>query len=168
MKNIFLLIPFTALILAFTGCETFEKGVPQEVVIVSFPTNASVYINGEAAGITPLTTELPRKLVHEIKLEKPGYNKALKYVAPVPNDKSTQFIRFGLSEDLGYYVDLEPRKTEAKLKNSLVPSSSGSDPFENMAKRALEADRQLEAGEITPLEHKYIIEQIIEYFESIS
>jgi hypothetical protein len=35
-----------------------------------------------------------------------------------------------------------------------------------MAKQALEADRRLKAGEITPLDHKYIIEQIIEFFES--
>jgi hypothetical protein len=34
-----------------------------------------------------------------------------------------------------------------------------------MAKRALDADKRLENGEITPLEHKYIIEQIIAFFE---
>jgi hypothetical protein len=35
-----------------------------------------------------------------------------------------------------------------------------------MAKQALEADRRLESGAITPLDHKYIVEQIIEFFES--
>jgi hypothetical protein len=168
MKHTFYLLPLVALVTLFSGCETLEKGVPQEVVIVSYPTQASVYINGEAVGITPITTELPRKLVHLIRLEKAGYNSANKYVAPVPNDKATQFIRFGLSQDLGYYADLEPRKTEAKLKSELVPSSTGADPFEKMTLRALEADRQLEAGKISPMEHKYIIEQIIEYFEKVS
>jgi hypothetical protein len=47
-----------------------------------------------------------------------------------------------------------------------VPKSTGADPFEKMAVQALRADARLEAGEITPLEHKVIIEQIIAFFES--
>lgn len=143
-----------------------DRGVPQEVVVLSFPTEASVYINGEAQGITPIVLKLPRKVTHEVRLEKRGYNSAVKYFAPVPNEKSENFIRFGLSEDLGYYVDLEPGTLQAELKSGLVPNSTGADPFEKMAKQALEADRQLEAGEISPLEHKVIIEQILEFFES--
>lgn len=154
--------------LVFLGCEHMRTGVPQEVVILSFPTEASVYINGEAAGITPMTVALPRKVNHEIRLEKPGYNSAVKYITPVPNEKAKNFVRFGLSEDLGYYVDLEPSKLKAKMKSELVPGSLGADPFEKMAIQALKADAMLEAGEMTPLEHKYVIEQIIEFFESQS
>ena len=66
------------------------------------------------------------------------------------------------------FSDLEPGTMKAKLKSELVPTSTGADPFERMAQQALEADRRLEAGEITPLDHKYIIEQIIEFFESES
>ncbi|WPJ96893.1 PEGA domain-containing protein [Coraliomargarita algicola] len=159
-------IAFASLI--FTGCASFERGVPQDVVILSFPTEASVYINGEATGITPMEIALPRKLTHEIRLEKAGYNPAVKYFTPVPNEKAENFIRFGLQEDLGYYVDLEPGTMKAELKSGLVPHSTGGDPFERMAQQALAADRQLEAGEITPLEHKYIIEQILEFFEAQS
>ena len=150
------------------GCASFERGVPQSVIILSFPTEASVYINGDAVGITPMEISLPRKLVHEIRLEKHGFNAAVKYFAPVPNDDAHNFIRFGLKEDFGYYVDLEPGTMRAELKSELVPTSTGADPFERMAQKALEADRLLEAGEITPLDHKYIIEQIIEFFESKS
>lgn len=150
----------------FSGCEHMRTGVPQEVVILSFPTEASVYIDGKATGITPMTVELPRKVNHEIRLEKRGYNPAVKYVTPVPNEKSKNFIRFGLQKDLGYYVDLEPGKMKAKMRSELVPTSTGADPFEKMAVQALKADARLEAGEITPLEHKYVIEQIIEFFES--
>jgi len=165
MKSIFL-IPTTAVLLAFlTGCASMKEGVPQEVTILSFPTEASVYINGNAAGITPMQTELPRKVVHEIRLEKDGYNPAVKYISPQPNDKANNFIRFGLSEDLGYYVDLTPAKLKAKMKSELVPQSTGADPFEKMAQMALAADQKLENGEISALEHKYIIQQIIEYFE---
>lgn len=152
--------------LLFSGCASFQSGVPQKVIILSFPTEASVYINGDATGITPIEIALPRKVTHEIRFEKQGYNSAVKYFAPVPNDKAENFIRFGLKEDLGYYVDLEPGTMKAKMKSELVPTSTGADPFERMAQQALEADRRLETGEITPLEHKYIIEQIIEFFES--
>jgi hypothetical protein len=154
--------------LLFAGCASFERGVPQKVVILSFPTEASVYIDGDAAGITPMEVALPRKMTHEIRLEKEGYNSAVKYFAPVANDMAENFIRFGLQEDLGYYVDLEPGTMKTELKSGLVPTSTGADPFGRMAQQALEADRQLEAGEITPLEHKYIIEQILEFFESQS
>ncbi|MGZ0654031.1 PEGA domain-containing protein [Coraliomargarita sp. W4R53] len=152
--------------LMFSGCASFESGVPQKVIILSFPTEASVYINGEATGITPMEIALPRKVTHEIRLEKEGYNPAVKYFSPVPNEKAENFVRFGLQEDLGYYVDLEPGTMKTELKSGLVPNSTGADPFERMAQQALAADRQLESGQITPLEHKYIIEQIIEFFES--
>ncbi|MGJ8637867.1 MAG: PEGA domain-containing protein [Opitutaceae bacterium] len=166
LKSIFpLSFIATALVFAISGCATFERGVPQEVVILSFPTEASVYINGEATGITPLVLDLPRKVTHEVRLEKRGYNSAVKYFAPVPNEKADNFIRFGLSEDLGYYVDLEPGTMETELQSTLIPTSTGADPFEKMAKQALKADQQLEAGEISPLEHKVVIEQILEFFE---
>lgn len=160
-----ILLPFVSF---FAACETFEKGVPQEVVIMSFPTEASVYVNGDALGVTPLVVELPRKIVHEVRLEKHGFNPAVKYFTPVPNAKNENFIKFGLARDLGYYQDLEPGEMKTEMQSDLVPNSVGVDPFETMAKQALEADRQLEAGEITPAEHKVIIEQILEFFESQS
>lgn len=160
--------PFVFLVLSallLGGCETFRKGVPQDVVILSFPSDADVYINGEKEGQTPMRIELPRKVTHEIRLEKEGYNSAVKYFSPVPNERSENFVRFGLARDLGYYVDLDPQSMKAKMRSGLVPNSVGSDPFERMARQALEADRKLEKGEITPREHKYIIEQIVEFFE---
>lgn len=166
--TVFLLsLSFVALS-GLTGCKHLKVGVPQEVVIVSFPNEASVYINGVARGITPMTLELPRKVNHEVRLEKRGYNPAVKYFTPVPNEESENFIRFGLKEDLGYYVDLEPGTMKAKMRSGLVPTSIGADPFEKMAIQALQADAQLEAGEISPAEHKNIIEQILEFFDSQS
>jgi hypothetical protein len=163
------LLALSSIILSFvTGCEHLKVGVPQEVVILSYPTEASVHIDGVAKGITPMMVELPRKINHEVRLEKRGYNPAVKYFTPTPNGKSENFIRFGLEEDLGYYVDLEPGTMKAKMRSGLVPNSVGADPFEKMAIQALQADARLEAGEITPAEHKYIIEQIIEFFESQS
>lgn len=149
-----------------SGCASFERGVPQEVTILSFPTESNVYINGEATGITPMQVKLPRKVPHEIRLEKRGYNSAVKYFAPVPNEKAENFVRFGLSRDLGYYVDLEPGTMQSELLSDLVPRSTGADPFERMAQQALLADARLESGDISPLEHKVIIEQIIDFFDA--
>jgi hypothetical protein len=165
MKSSIYIIPALALSLLFSACASFEKGKPQEVVILSFPTEASVYIDGVATGITPMTVGLPRKLTHEIRLEQEGFNPAVKYFTPVANEHGQNLVRFGLAQDLGYYHDLEPNVMEAKMKSDLVPNSTGADPFERMAQQTLEADRQLEAGKITPLEHQYIVEQIINFFE---
>ena len=83
----------------------------------------------------------------------------------MPNEKADNFIRFGLERDLGFYVDLEPGTMKTEMLSGLVPTSTGPDPFERMAQRALAADEKLESGEITPLEHKFIIEQIIDFFQ---
>jgi len=168
MKSALPLILSLLSVATFVGCENLRTGVPQEVVILSFPTEASVYINGKATGVTPMTLALPRKINHEVRLEKLGFNPAVKYFTPVPNEKAENFIRFGLSEDLGYYVDLDPSKMKAEMQSELVPGSLGADPFEKMAIQALKADAKLEAGELTPMEHKYVIEQIIKFFESQS
>ena len=59
---------------------------------------------------------------------KEWFNSAVKYFAPVPNDKAHNFVRFGLMEDFGYYVDLEPGTMKAKLKSELPTTSTGADP----------------------------------------
>ena len=143
-----------------------QDGLPQEVTIVSFPSEATVYIDGASWGTTPMTLALPRKVNHEVRLEKPGYHTAVKYFTPARKKEATNFIRFGLQEDLGHFMHLEPSKMQVRMKSELVPVSTGRDPFETMAIQTLEADARLEAGEITPIEHKYIIEQIVAFFES--
>ena len=77
----------SASFLGFTGCTALEEGVPQEVVVMSFCPRRGL-VNGDAQGITPMTLELPRKLVHEVRLEKHGYNPAVKYFTPVANEKA--------------------------------------------------------------------------------
>lgn len=167
MKTRFTIFPaVVAAILFLNGCAHLRDGMPQSVIVMSLPSGAEVFINGESVGPTPLSVDLPRKIVHEVRLEKEGYNTAVKYFTPVPNEKSENFIKFGLSRDLGHYVDLEPGEMKEELESDLVPQSTGKDPFDRMAKQAFEADRRLKDGEITPQEHKVIIEQIIQFFEN--
>jgi hypothetical protein len=164
MKPIITLLAAIALIFSM-ACKTMQVGVPQEVVILSFPGEASVYINGEAVGVTPIQTSLPRKMTHEVRLEKAGYNPSVKYFTPVENERGKALITFGLVRDFGYYYDLSPNPMEGQLNTDLLPRSRGVDPFEEMAKRVLEADQRLQEGEISALEHRFITEQILSFFD---
>jgi hypothetical protein len=164
MKSIFALVAASVLLFS-VACKTMEIGVPQEVVILSFPGEASVYINGEPAGVTPVQTALPRKMTHEVRLVKAGYNPSVKYFTPVENERGKALITFGLVRDFGYYVDLSPNPMEGQLRTDLLPQAIGPTPFEEMAKRVLEADRRLQDGEISPLEHRVTTEQILAFFE---
>jgi hypothetical protein len=163
--KLFLAFSSAVILLFSVACKTMEIGVPQEVVILSFPGEASVYINGEAAGVTPVQASLPRKMTHEVRLVKAGYNPSVKYFTPVENERGKALITFGLVRDFGYYVDLSPNPMEGQLRTDLLPQSRGVDPFEEMAKRVLEADRRLQDGEISALEHRVITEQILSFFE---
>lgn len=162
------LLPITSLLTACSFFETwnrtFEEGVPQAVMIQSFPDGAQVLIDGEAIGRTPLQVALPRKRVHEVRLSHPGYRTAVKYFAPQRNAKGEAFIRFGLMEDLGYYYDLTPSAMQARLSHNLVPRSRSANPFQEMASRVLRADDMLVRGEIDPLEHRRLTYELRTFY----
>jgi hypothetical protein len=146
----------------FSGCASDYSTVS----IDSLPSGAEVMIDGKSVGTTPTSLKLLRNNSYEVRIEKEGYNPAIDYLKPVANDKAENKIRFGLAEDFGHYVDLQPSSMKLQLRSELVPHSTGADPFKTMAEHTREADRQLEAGNITAEEHKYIIEQIIAFFEA--
>lgn len=157
---------FTALAcFLLSGCATFEEGANQEVNVASFPAGAEIFINGEPAGTTPATLMISRKIAHEVRVQKAGYDTYIDYFTPTPNARSENYVKFGLAEDLGQYVDLQPVIMNVKMRSEFVPQSTGGDPFNTMGQKILEVDRRLEAGLISPIEHKYIIEQIITFFE---
>ena len=157
---------FTVLALfLLSGCATFEEGANQEVNVASFPAGAEIFIDGEPAGITPATLTISRKVAHEVQVQKAGYDTYIDYFTPTPNARSENYVKFGLAEDLGHYVDLQPVSMNIQMRSEFVPQSIGGDPFKTMGQKILEVDRHLEAGLISPVEHKYIVEQIITFFE---
>ena len=165
MKHTLLQI-YTALVFfLLSGCATLEDIASQEVKIASFPVGAEILIDGESVGVTPATLMLPRKIAHEVRVRKTGYVTYIDYFTPTPNARSKNFVKFGLAEDLGQYVDLQPESMNIELRSEFVPQSTGGDPFKTMGQKILEVDRRLEAGLISPVEHKYIVEQIITFFE---
>ena len=64
----------TAVILLYmSGCATVLRGTKQDVAVTSAPGGASVYVDGDNAGMTPCTVELKRNSSHTIRVELAGY-----------------------------------------------------------------------------------------------
>lgn len=148
----------------FTGCELFEEGFDQPVTVYSYPTGADVVVNGDTVGQTPTTIELGRLKAHQITLQKEGYKPANETVMPSRNEAGESVVRFGLMEDTGLYYDLKPSPVRAKLVTEVLPNSKGPDAYNDMANLITEVDARLAFGQIDPVEHKYIIDQIVEFY----
>lgn len=155
--------------LALGGCSTpkvFDQGFDQRVTLYSFPPGAKVSVNGEALGRTPVSVELPRRVNHTVRLEKHGYKVYEGDLAPTPNGKGDAFIRFGLMQDFGMYEDLEPNPIAIQMQPDVLPDWAGPDPYTEMAAIILKVDGEHEAGFIGPIEHKYKVAKVIEFYSN--
>ena len=149
---------------AFTGCELFEEGFEQPVTVYSFPTGAEVSVDGDSVGKTPVTVELGRLKAHQFVLTKSGYKPQKETVMPTRNEEGKGLVRFGLMEDTGLYFDLEPQPVRANLVTDVLPNSKGIDAYAEMSTLITEVDQPRESGQIGPVEHKYIVDQIITFY----
>ena len=61
------------LTLAVAGCGTIMSGGGQDIGISSAPSGATVVIDGQSMGTTPVNLELSRKERHIVRLELSGY-----------------------------------------------------------------------------------------------
>ncbi len=154
------------LALCATGCTAFEKGTPQDVIVLSYPDGANVSIDGLPAGETPMLAEMHRKTSYKLVASKDGYKPQTEIVGPVPNEASRNFIRFGLLSEVGFYYDLKPNPVEFKLVPSLVPDYAGADPYGEMVERVLQADKMREQGKLSADEHRYVVHQIVEFYSN--
>lgn len=147
-----------------SGCQTFKEGAPQDVAIYSFPAGAEVWVDGKAVGRTPVDVPLARKSTHEVVLKREGYKDAVRVVAPAENEKSKNVVQFGLLHEAGYYVDLSPNPLEVQLIPDILPATRGPDAYGQMAELILKADQMRAEGKISPVEHKYIVSRIVEFY----
>ena len=60
-------------LLQLTGCATIIHGTKQEVGISSAPSGASVMIDNNDIGVTPVVSKLSRKANHVVKIQMAGY-----------------------------------------------------------------------------------------------
>lgn len=148
----------------FTGCTAWRDGVEQDVSVMSFPSGASVSVDAEVVGQTPVDIPLRRKLTHQILLQADGYRDHRQDIYPIRNAAGHAFVQFGLLEDFGYYFDLVPNPVEIQMMPSIIPFSRGATPYVDMAEKVIATDERREAGEIGPVEHRYIVERIIEFY----
>lgn len=148
-----------------SGCATLTKGRKQAVEITSAPAGASVLVNGNPVGSTPMRANLSRREGHEVTIEKPGYYSERVLVRTVPNEAADAFIRFGFDEQMGAHNDLVPAKIAAELDPLLLPESVGEDPVSELAAKVLEADEKLYRGEIDADEHRYILARLLEVYQ---
>lgn len=74
MRNVILLVIMIVVTAALTGCASIIVGTSQDIFITSKPDGATIKINGEVQGKTPMTLKLHRganqKIVH---IERDGY-----------------------------------------------------------------------------------------------
>lgn len=148
------------------SCQSPRQGMTDVVPITSMPPGALVTVDGAPAGTTPTQLNLSRLRPHSIKLERQGYQVWHAQLSPTPNERAANLVRFGLLVDAGYYQNLSPNPLQARLVPNLVPASRGLDPFAELGRRTLEADALLQRGEISAPEHRYIIDRLLEFFQS--
>lgn len=138
MKSIQLLACLSASLLA-SGCATIVTGSSQEVTLVSEPSGASVSIDGNNRGMTPLTISLKRKETPTFVLTSDGYmDEALAL------DKSSNGWVWGnivlggiigLAVDMGtgahqkfdqdvYTVRMRPSPPQTPLRPAAVPTAN--------------------------------------------
>ncbi|MCH8550126.1 MAG: PEGA domain-containing protein [Balneolaceae bacterium] len=73
---------FAVIILAFLiqGCGSIMHGSTQEVSVSSSPSNATVSVNGNTMGETPILLDLGRKNTHLIEVSMDGYETYEQYL----------------------------------------------------------------------------------------
>ena len=73
-KTIIRVSILTALMIFFTGCSTIIKGTSQTINIESSPSGATVFLDGERVGITPINLSLKKGKYKSIRIQKDGYH----------------------------------------------------------------------------------------------
>jgi len=83
---------------------------------------------------------------------------------PTRNEAGKGMVRFGVMEDTGLYFDLKPNPVKSQMVTEMLPDSKGPDAYNEMAFLINVVDARREAGEIGPVEHKYIVDQIVNFY----
>lgn len=148
-----------AVILPFwlAGCAAHRETVRIE----SQPPGATVRVNGEERGTTPLDVELATRGAHTVRLERLGFVTTEVRLVPVQNPERQGYVRLGPRVQSGYYKTFAQNPVEVVLRSNLVPATRGMGGLGGMAERVRTADAMLEEGVITGEDHALVIKQIM-------
>lgn len=123
MKNLFSILTILLFLLLTKACGTIIQGTTQEVGINSNPSNASVTINGQNHGNTPMIIDLKRKDSHMVKIELDGYHPYETTLTRTTSGWVWGNIIFGgliglaVDASAGGMYQLTPEQIEAELRH---------------------------------------------------
>lgn len=115
-----------ALALFTSSCGTILHGSRQDIAISSNPSSATVVVNNQNVGQTPITVNLSRKESHDVKIELEGYMPFETTIIRKVDGWIAGNIIFGgiigLAVDAitGGMYKLTPEQVQAELRNSNV------------------------------------------------
>ena len=138
----------------------------QKVLLESMPSGSDIYMNGEFIGKTPMSLRLRSDINHEIKFQKEGFSPTNESLSTIFKHEKQPYVQLGLAKDLGYYYELSSDHIIAELYWEPLPDTVGNMPFETMGELIAKADNALSSGTLALDEHKIIIRQIIELFNT--
>ncbi len=154
MKKFILISALAALL---SACTQFTENLQ----VSSKPEGADVFVNNELVGQTPISVNLERDGVYEVRIAKKGYKDDVVSVASTRKDS---FVKFGPLVDMGYYKQLAPAPIDAQLKPDFLPSYPGLTAFSDMTKSILKVDEMRKNGDISADEHSYLVQQIAAFY----
>jgi hypothetical protein len=64
---------FSFILVSLSACGTIINGTHQDLAISSHPGGATVTVDGQEIGSTPMVASVWRKHAHVVKIERPGY-----------------------------------------------------------------------------------------------
>jgi hypothetical protein len=151
-----------ATLAAFTlsGCAVMTKSRKQEVVVRSSPAGALTKINGTEVGVTPLRVKLSRDEVFRVDVEKNGFAPESAIILPTAEEYNQRYLRWGVDYDLGVAPDLIPGELLVEMKPAMGDVVEA-DAYVAMSAQIVRADAMLASGELTPADHKYLVQRII-------
>lgn len=161
--GLFSLIILTVLLAS--GCATVTHGPNQRIPISSTPEGATVRVDGEWIGTTPLSANLSRKRAHQITIDKDYFRPETVTLRTVPNEATQRKVRFGIDELVGAHTDLEPSVVTVALDPVILPDQIGENGLTELTLKVLEIDDLLEEGEIDRGDHRYILSRLLEFYQ---
>ena len=122
-------------LLTLTSCATIISGSKQKVSFTSTPAEASVFINEEEIGKTPIETKLARKKEYDVKIVLEGYKPFETKITKKFNAWYLGNILFG--GIIGFIVDpstgamfkLTPAQINAEMAEGTAFKQKGSNVF---------------------------------------
>lgn len=154
------------IVMAASGCATLQKGSHQRIPIETRPEGATVYVNHERVGTTPVEIPLLRRTGHIVEITKRGFDSHRAILRPVPNERDGAFIQFSTDNYTGALNNLSPSRIRIQLRPVLLPARPGEDPEAEKEAKLAEAESIRRSGGFSAEDYEYVVDRIERFYES--